>query len=532
MAALPSALPVVNSAKLSTLDDEAERLRHLIEKQPCCLLRVGLDGLLLAANDAALQQLGARDLGQALDRPFTGWLIPGHPERWHEFAARVRDHGSGSAECELVDLEGAQHAVLLQGVLLADHPDGIASVILVVRNISGTRRIEEVLQEHTSTRQALADAQQRLDRELAEQQGLLKAIDERDASNQRLLAERAKIQALAEEYHLALLLKERDGQRRLDRLQAELDEALAERQRLEASLAKRESTQQQLLAAQAVEGAQVERLQRERDEARAERLRLEASLSERESTRQLLLAAQAVQRERLDHLQRELDEARAERLPLEASLAEHESTRQLLAAHAAERERFHKALAEDHERVVAAEREGRQQMNALQSKLDGAVAEHLRLEDLLEEQESYRKALGARHTAERAEAERALAAARMEREQALKALADQRVELQSLDENTRSLEPLASAGRLALEVGHELRCRVAAVNASARSLLLRCEETSADRQQIEALLAEANRAASLVRQFVQGGTDPVENPIPQDVASGAVDQPCGSGRTS
>lgn len=362
-----AAFCVNDGVKPSTLEAEAEHLRRLLDRQPCCLLRVGLDDMLLAANDVALQELGARDLEQALDRPFTNWIVPDDHELWHEFVTEVRERGAGDQECDLVSLDGAQHEVLLKGVVLADHPDGIASVLLVMRDISGTRRLEEALQEHARTRQALADLRQRLESALAEQQGVRKAIEERDANNRRLLAERSQLQ---------------------------------------------------------------------------------------------------------------------------------------------------------------------EQLNVLQSKLAGAAAEHVRLEDLLEEQERRRKALVATHSAERAEAERALAAASMEREQALKELADQRAQLHSLDENTRRLEPLASAGRLALEVAHELQCRVAAVSAGARSLLPRCSETSPDRQQIEALLGETDRAASLARQFVLRGIDPVENPIPHDVASGAVDQPYDSGRTS
>lgn len=271
----------------STPDTEAEHLRSLIEKQPCCLMRVGLDGLVLAANDAAQQLLGGREPRQVLNHPLTEWIIPEHHAQWHEFAARIRDSGSGSAECDLVVLEGAHCPVLLQGVRLADHRDGIESVLLVARDVSASRRLEAALQEHASARQTLA-----------------------------------------EEHQLALLYKER---------------------------------------------------------------------------------------------------------------------------------------------------EARQQ---------------------------------------------------------LKALADQRVELQGLEENARRLEPLASAGRLALDVGRELQRKVAAVDAGARALLARCEQASPDRQQVEALLADAVGAASLARQFIQGSPASAEDPTPCEVVAGAVDCSCDSGRMS
>ena len=54
-------------------------IRLLIERQPTCLLRVGLDGVILAANNAALGQLGASHLGQALGQPV--WKLLGGKAR-------------------------------------------------------------------------------------------------------------------------------------------------------------------------------------------------------------------------------------------------------------------------------------------------------------------------------------------------------------------------------------------------------------------------------------------------------------------
>ena len=45
---------------------EAAHLRRLIESQPTCLMRVGLDGGLLAVNEAAQKMLGAAGLTAVL----------------------------------------------------------------------------------------------------------------------------------------------------------------------------------------------------------------------------------------------------------------------------------------------------------------------------------------------------------------------------------------------------------------------------------------------------------------------------------
>ncbi len=330
-----AALTVVGDVSQST-PGEVEHLRNLLEKQPCCLLRIALDGQLLAANDAALQELGAHDVAQALGRPFTEWIVAEDHELWHEFVAEVQENGSGDEECDLGGVERPRHPVLLKGVLLTDHPDGIASMLVVARDISGTRRLEAALQDHATTRRALADLRQRLERALAEQRDIRKAIEARDANIGRLMGERSDLY---------------------------------------------------------------------------------------------------------------------------------------------------------------------EQVKVLQWRLDGAAAEQVRLGELLEEQACQRKALVATHTAELADAERALAAAAMEKEQALmavaehlKRLADQRAELESLSENARSLEGLAAAGR----------------------------------QQIEDLLSATTRAASLSRQFVPAEPAPVQDA--HEAASEATDKPRDSGR--
>src|SRR5580692_6384600 len=102
-----------------------EHLTRLLERQPACLMRVGLDGVLLATNDAALSLLGATQLGQVLGTALTERLVTAHQALWSDFADRVWKNASGSIECDLVDLSGAARTVLIQGVALVDHPDGI-----------------------------------------------------------------------------------------------------------------------------------------------------------------------------------------------------------------------------------------------------------------------------------------------------------------------------------------------------------------------------------------------------------------------
>ncbi len=202
-------------------DQEVERLRFLIERQPTCVLRVALDGVILAANGAALRQLGASHLGQALGHRFTQWMLPHHRDRWLDLARRAYANGAASIECELRDLEERRHAVQLQAVKQPPHPDGMESMTVAVREISGMSRLEQALQDQEAAGRALAEARKRL-----EAHGKARAV----------------------------------GSEERGRLQRELDEARAEMARLTARLAVHEAERRREQARHAEEHAQLETL--------------------------------------------------------------------------------------------------------------------------------------------------------------------------------------------------------------------------------------------------------------------------------
>jgi PAS domain S-box-containing protein len=132
----------IETARPSEPAPSVEHLRRLIEKLPCCVVRVSIEGVLLAANDAALGLLGAGDACQVLGRGLTGWIAPEHHPLWSAFAGDVASGASRSLECDLTDLSGARRTVLLHGVPLLDHPDGTLSMMLGARDISTLRQLE------------------------------------------------------------------------------------------------------------------------------------------------------------------------------------------------------------------------------------------------------------------------------------------------------------------------------------------------------------------------------------------------------
>src|SRR5262245_55609637 len=88
-----------NAAKVGETATEAQHLRRVLDTQPACLMRAGIDGCLLAANDAALALLGVTDRSAALGATLMTWVAPEHHDRWRHFADRVVAGTRASLEC-------------------------------------------------------------------------------------------------------------------------------------------------------------------------------------------------------------------------------------------------------------------------------------------------------------------------------------------------------------------------------------------------------------------------------------------------
>jgi len=174
---------------------EIERLRTLLERQPSCLMRIGVGGTFLAVNDAALNFLGARTLGEVLDTSVVERLDGTDPVgAWTEFARRVATAGSGSFDCEMRNLGGLRRAVVMQAVTLPDHPDGDDSFLVTIRDVSATRRLQASLQEQDELRRSpqeaagpIHDLRSRLAEITLERDRLRLAFDAATAERQRLI---------------------------------------------------------------------------------------------------------------------------------------------------------------------------------------------------------------------------------------------------------------------------------------------------------------------------------------------------------
>ncbi len=375
---------------------EAAHLRRLIESQPTCLMRVGLDGALLAVNEAAQKLLGAAGLTAVLGTFMAERVAPAHRQAWKSFADRLATGKSGSLECTLLDLAGVERTILMQGVPLLDHPDRVPSMLLALRDVTSAQRIETVAVEQDLSKQVdlavlehgfttqIAELQAELERARAEGGQLEAMLAEARTEQQREAAEhaaeRARLQqSLAEEHQLALMTRDRDAQQRINELLAKLEES-------------KNSGDQQ-----------VDELAAEIDRSRHEIERLTALLSENDASRALLAAEHQAARAALEAEAEALairfaaDRAaleasfEAERQAAEARFAEARDTAvaELAADDETERIVLKQLLEDQHAAAVAALEEAARQREAdLSTALEAAQAESQRLQSILAAGES------------------------------------------------------------------------------------------------------------------------------------------------
>lgn len=462
-----AAPPTIKS--LRDANANAPHLQRLIEKQPSCLMRVNLDGVLLAANDAALSLLGASETLQVLGKPLTEWVVPEHQLMWSEFSAVVASDAARSLECDFTDLSSTRRTLLLHGVPLLDHPDGTPSIILGARDVSRLRQLE-TLQEAAEKakpqsfpererlegllkagRKHLEDQRAQLGAAAADRKRLESLLAEREEAVRQLQQQRDEFERQHAEQHERGTAKERDAGEQLEAIRAELAQTAAECQRLSAAMTEQEASYQQLIAEQY-----------EQQRAQTERHQLDLQQRDRQLQQQL------------DALQRQVSETGGERERVQGLLKEQEAAYQRLLDDQAEQERV---LTEQHRLDVQARvRDSQQQLDGL----------HLQVTDLTTELSRVQGLLSAS-----AERQRAMA----------QELADGCVELRFKDLATAQLTPFAAAGRLALEVGAELQRAMETIDRGAAALLAQCGVDAPLRAELETLRGEAIKAAMLVGQL-------------------------------
>jgi len=330
---------------------EVAHLRRLLDIQPSCLLRLGADGTVLAANDAALALLGATSGAQALGRDFTAWVPLFQRDQWREFAVGVAQGGSASIECDITPAASDPRPTLFHGVPLPDHPDGVPSMAVSARAVAGQRQLEA----------AVAELEEQLHERNAELLRATERLGELEAHRLRLeetaAALEARLQAREagpdEEGRLAQLsadLRVRDealAAADAARLAAEANcaRAIADVRQLEMALEAFASRQQQTTAAPSAQ------LQSVRQMPGPSGASDEHSLARGSQRERNVLAER-------DALQARLDQVLITCQEREAALGELETAHATLAM-------AHRAAMAEHDRLVSAVREQAAHLEAL-----------------------------------------------------------------------------------------------------------------------------------------------------------------------
>ncbi len=247
------------AASVATPIGQEPHLRSVLESQPVTLIRLGRDGTVLAVNEAGLAVIGAERLEQILDTSFTALLSSTDRTAFIVFLERVASGHRGSLEVGLTTLTGTGHSIQVHAAPHPGAPDGIDSVLVTLRDVTESRRLEQSLVDamarqgehqaaHEAERRRLVDDLERARQGATDSEGFLAQITELEARLRAADASRATAaeQHAAEVQGLTEALDERQqiGQEQATRLQQLADreahlaaevlaltEALDERQR-------------------------------------------------------------------------------------------------------------------------------------------------------------------------------------------------------------------------------------------------------------------------------------------------------------
>ena len=394
---------------------EVIHLRRLLDIQPVCLMRLGADGTVLAANDAALAMLGATSGAQLLGQDFSHWIAPEQRERWRAFAAEVNQRRAASVECEIRTPSGDLHPTLFHAVPLTDHPDGVASMAVSARAVARQHQLEN----------AIVELEERLRERDAERLEARTRLAEAEG-NRRQFAE--NVDAL----EARLRAREATSSEAERQLRAEHE---ARSEALAASDAARRAAEANCARAL----SEVQQLQMALEDFSARQLQLTA---ERESARQMSQSAAARHEQELADARTRLAEAEGNRRQLAENVDALEASLRAREATSSEAERQLRAELEARSEALAASDAARRAAEAncaralsevqqLQMALEDFAARQLQLTaELASERESARQmsqSATARHEHELADARRApeweqLTATLEEREAAVREL--------------------------------------------------------------------------------------------------------------
>jgi hypothetical protein len=309
---------------------------------------VRLDGGLLACNDAALSLLGGGPRPAILNTNLSDCLVPGQRAQWQEFTSRCWSEGAASFECDLLLRDHTSRRVLVQAVALTEHPDGLESLLLHVREQPPGQRVEQSTGSAATDRHSEATfaalekklersqlAALQKEREYGRDVAMLKAaLAAAHAAKATAIAEQGRLQAIVADHDAERDRVAADHRVAVDALRQSLVEAVAEQSRI-AARAEEPTRELDLLRAEhhralahlKTATGVVADYRRQISEGSAEQGRLAARIEEHERERNALIAARQRALAELETRDKALADLRAEQERLQARVAAYEADR-------------------------------------------------------------------------------------------------------------------------------------------------------------------------------------------------------------
>ena len=179
-------------------------LRAVLERLPVAVLRIDVNGTLMAVNQAGLGVLGAGSLAEVLGTSFLAYLDDSQGAPCRRLLEDAGHGLGGSLEIDLRGLTGTPHALEIHAVPHPGAPDATPSVMVTLRDVTRARQLAHVIEDAVARQVDADNLLQSALQDLQQQQSRYDALlAERQQAGQQVEAEHAdfrqRLTAAAEE---------------------------------------------------------------------------------------------------------------------------------------------------------------------------------------------------------------------------------------------------------------------------------------------------------------------------------------------
>jgi PAS domain S-box-containing protein len=143
------------------LKQSEERLRAIIETTPECVKIVASDGTLMHMNSAGLSMVGVDCAEMVVGRSIYDVIAAEDRERFREFNGRICTGAKEALEFDIIDMNGVRHHMESHAAPLQD-VDGTTVHLAVTRDVTARKRAEDAIREREEEYRGLANSMSHL----------------------------------------------------------------------------------------------------------------------------------------------------------------------------------------------------------------------------------------------------------------------------------------------------------------------------------------------------------------------------------